>query len=119
MDVEDDHAVAEVALPPSSAFSEVLYHRGSPKGGKARAVPMSGRLSRALAEHHAGEGGVGRVLRRGDGSDMTTDSQRTILRRVASYAGLPAYGMHALRHCFGSRLMNGGAGGKVVRRPHP
>ena len=31
---------------------------------KARAVPMSGRLCRALAEHHATEGGVGRVLRR-------------------------------------------------------
>ena len=53
---------------------------------------------------------------REDGSDMTTDSQRTILRRVATYAGLPAYGMHAPRHCFGSRLMNGGAGGKVVMK---
>ena len=89
---------------------------GTPKGGKARAVPMSGRLCRALAEHHAMEGGVGRVLRREDGSDMTTDSQRTILRRVALYAGLPAYGMHALRHCFGSRMMNGGAGAKVVMK---
>jgi len=29
---------------------------------------------------------------------------------------LPAYGMHALRHCFGSRMMNGGAGAKVVMR---
>ena len=44
-----------------------------------RPVAMSGRLGRTLAEHHAAEGGVGRVLRREDGSDMTTDSQRTIL----------------------------------------
>jgi len=94
----------------------VRGHEGTPKGGEARAVPMSGRLCRVLVEHHATEGGMGRVLRREDGSDMTTDSQRTILRRVALYAGLPAYGMHALRHCFGSRMMNGGAGAKVVMR---
>lgn len=40
----------------------------------------------------------------------TCRPRSTILRRVALYAGLPAYGMHALRHCFGSRMMNGGAG---------
>jgi len=94
----------------------VRGHEGTPKGGEARAVPMSGRLCRALTQLKALEGGVGRVLRREDGSDMTTDSQRTVLRRVALYAGLPAYGMHALRHCFGTRMMNGGAGGKVVMR---
>ncbi len=95
----------------------VRGEEGTPKGGVTRNVPMSGRLHRALAQHHAAEGGIrGRVLKREDGSDMTTDSQRTVLHRVARYAGLPAYGMHALRHCFGSRLMNGGAGGKVVMR---
>lgn len=94
----------------------VRKNEGTPKGGEARTVPMSGRLLRALTQHQTAEGGVGRVLRRGDGSDMTTDSQRSILRRVALYAGLPAYGMHALRHGFGSRMMNGGAGGKVVMR---
>jgi len=95
----------------------VRGEEGTPKGGVTRNVPMSGRLHRALAQHHAAEGGSrGRVLKREDGSDMTTDSQRTVLHRVARYANLPAYGMHALRHCFGSRLMNGGAGGKVVMR---
>lgn len=94
----------------------VRGHEGTPKGGVTRTVPMSGRLHRALVRHQAAEGSTGRVLRRDDGSDMTTDSQRTVLRRVSTYAGLPAYGMHALRHCFGSRMMNGGAGGKVVMR---
>jgi len=93
----------------------VRGHEGTPKGGKERDVPMSRRLHAALARHRALEGGVGRVLHRADGTAMTTDSQRTVLRRVALYAGLPAHGMHALRHCFGSRLMNeGGAGPKVV-----
>ncbi|WP_293250357.1 tyrosine-type recombinase/integrase [Nannocystis sp.] len=101
-------------FPTETSYALVRGKKGTPKGGKARAVPMSGRLCRALAEHHAMEGG--RVLRREDGSDMTTDSQRTILRRVALYAGLPAYGMHALRHCFSSRMMNGGGGAKVVMR---
>lgn len=65
-------------------------HEGTPKGGETRVVPMSGRLHRALAQHQMAEGGAGRVLPRVDGSDMTTDSQRRILRRVTLYAGLPA-----------------------------
>mgnify|MGYP000110709495 FL=1 len=91
----------------------VRGHEGTPKGGKSRKVPMSLRLYNALVRHHAREGGEGRVLRREDGSDMTTDSQRSWLGRVARYAGLPEYGLHALRHCFGSRLIRKG-GPKVV-----
>jgi integrase len=92
----------------------VRGHEGTPKSDKERHVPMSRRLRDALARLRPVEGGVGRVLRREDGSDMTTDSQRTVLRRVAKYAGLPAHGMHALRHCFGSRLTNEGAAGPKV-----
>lgn len=94
----------------------VRGHEGTPKNGESRTIPLSARLRRALVQLQAAEGGRGRVLHREDGSNMTIDSQRSILRRVATYAGTPAYGMHALRHGFGSRLMNGGAGGKVVMR---
>ena len=36
---------------------------------------MSGRLQRALLQHRAVEGGLGRVLRREDGSDINTNSE--------------------------------------------
>jgi integrase len=95
----------------------VRGHEGTPKSDKDRHVPMSRRLQGALARLRAQQGDGVRVLRRADGSDMPTDSQRTVLRRVALYAGLPAHGMHALRHCFGARLTNEGASGpKVVMK---
>jgi integrase len=55
----------------------VRGHEGTPKGGKDRHVPMSLPPARRARPAQAQEGGVGRVLRREDGSDMTTDSQRT------------------------------------------
>ncbi len=91
----------------------VRGHEGTPKSGRSRKVPMTGRLYDALTKHRTKEGREGRVLRREDGSDMPGETQRSMLGRVARYAGLPAYGMHALRHCFGSRLIRKG-GPKVV-----
>lgn len=92
----------------------VRGHEGSPKTGKSRLVPMSPRLHAAIVRHKAEEGGEGRVLRSPRGKVMATDSQRCALARIARYAGVPEYGVHALRHCFGSRLMNSGSGAKVV-----
>lgn len=90
----------------------VRGHEGTPKGGRSRKVPMSRRLFAALVAHRVS--GDRRVLQREDGSAMTINSQRRALERVARYAGVPEYGMHALRHCFGSRLSNNGSGGKVI-----
>jgi site-specific recombinase XerD len=75
---------------------------------------LSPRLHKALAQHRAQEGDEGRVLQSAHGKDMTTGAQRRALQRVARYAGVPGYGIHALRHCFGARLMLNGSGGKVV-----
>jgi integrase/recombinase XerD len=83
---------------------------------QACTVPMSPRLHRVLTQHRAHEGGEGRVLRSAHGKDMITDAQRRALQRVARYAGVPVYGIHALRHCFGARLMLNGEGAKVVMR---
>ena len=92
----------------------VRGHEGSPKTGKPRTVPLSPRLQKALAQHQTATGGEGRVLERERGGPTTNESQRRALEHIARYAGVPEYGIHALRHCFGSRLMLGGSGGKVV-----
>ena len=94
----------------------VRGHEGSPKTGKSRTVPLSSRLHKALVQHQAATGGEGRILERTHGGAMATDAQRRVVQRVARYAGVPEYGVHALRHCFGSRLMLGGSGGKVVMK---
>jgi hypothetical protein len=98
----------------TSARTSSAGTRAPPRAARIASCRCRGRLHAALARLRALEGGEGRVLRRADGSDMTTDSQRTVLRRVALYAGLPAHGMHALRHCFGARLTNEGAAGPKV-----
>jgi integrase len=93
--------------------SIVRRKEGPTKSGKERQVPMSKRLRAALQRHQPNKHG-GRVLTRDDGSDLTSDDVRHGLERVAKYAGLRVHGPHALRHCFGSRLMLSGAGANVV-----
>lgn len=86
---------------------------GPTKSGKERQVPMSARLRTALTRHHARPHGK-RVLTRDDGTDLNSDDVRHGLERVAKYAGVPVHGPHALRHCFGTRLMLSGSGAHVV-----
>jgi len=78
------------------------------KGGKARTVPVSDSLATALREvarvggQESREGGDedGRVLRLRDDRRA-----RLRLRRLATAAGVPYRGYHALRHSCGTRLM--------------
>ena len=93
--------------------SIVRGKEGPTKSGKERQVPMSDRLRGALQRHHA-KPHAKRVLTRDDGTDLNSDDVRHGLERVAKYAGVPVHGPHALRHCFGSRLMLNGAGAHVV-----
>lgn len=74
---------------------------------------MSDRLRGALQRHHA-KPHAKSVLARDDGTDLNSDDVRHGLVRVAKYAGVPVHGPHALRQCFGSRLMLNGAGAHVV-----
>ena len=91
----------------------VLGEERAPKWGTARDIPLSGRLVDVLSRLLA-EDGVGRVLKRPDGRPFCTTNLRTVLGRVSSYAGVPKYGPHALRHSFGTRLMLNGAGARVA-----
>jgi integrase len=107
----------DVDFPHSTLYvrrNMVLGEERAPKWGTARDIPLSGRLHEALLRLRAVDGGTGRVLKRPDGRAFCTTNLRTILDRVSSYAGVPLYGPHALRHSFGTRLMLNGASARVA-----
>jgi integrase/recombinase XerC len=60
------------------------------------------------------DGCIGRILKRPGGGAFDGAGLRHRLDRVSHYADVPQYGPHALRHCFGTRLMLNGAGARVA-----
>lgn len=106
-DVDLKHAIVHVRR------NLVRGKEGPTKSGKERKIPMSERLAAALKRHQA-RPHKHRVLTRDDGTDLNSEWVRRALARVARYANVPVHGAHALRHCFGSRLMLSGAGAHVV-----
>ena len=77
---------------------------GAPKGGKTRVVPMTSRLRSALTSHRHLRGP--RVFYRPDGSAVSEEWVRGVLKRVEKRAGVAAAlgKCHKLRHTFCSRL---------------
>ena len=77
---------------------------GAPKGGKTRVVPMTSRLRSALAGYRHLRGP--RVFYRPDGSAVSEEWVRGVLKRVEKRAGVAAAlgKCHKLRHTFCSRL---------------
>ena len=88
-------------------------HTGSPKGGRLRTIPLSGRLVSALksARHLKGEAvfadAVGAIWSRGEAD--------TRLRRAYRKAGLRKIGWHTLRHTFCSHLAMLGAPVRTIQ----
>jgi integrase len=86
----------------------------TPKGGKGRSVPMTEKLSAALAgvRHLRG----GRLLLQDDGSEATAKVLRSWMKSAQRLAGLKATGnFHVLRHTFCSHLAMRGAPAKVIQ----
>ena len=86
----------------------------TPKGGKGRSVPMTEKLSAALAgvRHLRG----GRLLLQDDGSEVTAKVLRGWMKSAQRLAGLKATGnFHVLRHTFCSHLAMRGAPAKVIQ----
>jgi integrase len=77
-------------------------HVTVPKGGRARYVPMTGRLAAALREHRHLRSK--RVLCKADAAPLTQDIVGESVRRAARRAGVAVSGAHRLRHTFCSHL---------------
>lgn len=85
----------------------------TPKSGKARWVPMTTKLAGALKRHRHLRGP--RVLSLPDGSAWTRQLVQYRMKRAARRAGLPNFGVHALRHTFCSHLSMLGAPVNSIR----
>src|SRR5207244_216116 len=89
-------------------------HIGTPKGGRARTVNMTSRLTAALKAHRHLKGP--RVLYSDDKSVADRDALSSWIRRAERRAGLKVTGrLHILRHTFCSRLAMRGATAKAIQ----
>ena len=92
-------------------------HLDVPKGGRAGVVDLTVRLAAALKAHQAHsrlKSSDGRVLCRDDGQPLTEKIVRSYVARAESVAGLPARGVHCLRHTFGAHLAMRGAAPRAI-----
>ncbi|MEI6226861.1 MAG: tyrosine-type recombinase/integrase [Deltaproteobacteria bacterium] len=87
---------------------------GSPKGGKSRVVPMTGRLATALKDQR---GLRTRVLTKDDGTDIDWDLAREKMKTAQRRAGMVDDGaLHKLRHTFGARCAMAGIPATTIQR---
>jgi len=94
--------------------SEWEGHIGTPKGGRARTVNTTSRLTAALKAHRHLKGP--RVLYSDDKSTADRDALASWIRRAERRAGLSITGrLHILRHTFCSRLAIRGATTKAIQ----
>lgn len=85
----------------------------APKGGKARGVPLTSRLTRALKRHRH----LGAYVLMRDGAPWTNEVFRWQGQRAYRLGGVPAVRMpwHCLRHTFCSHLAMRGAPVKAIQ----
>lgn len=84
-----------------------------PKGGRARLVPMTTRLTQALRAHRHLQGP--RVLCDGDGQSLSQKMVQLLVKRAAERANLARGGVHILRHTFCSHLAMRGAPVRAIQ----
>ena len=86
---------------------------GSPKGGRARRIPMTSRLEAALRQTRHLKGKF--VWSQPNGEALTKKMAERAIQRVCRRAGLRQIGWHMLRHTFCSHLAMRGAAPKAVQ----
>jgi integrase len=86
---------------------------GTPKSGKERKVPLTGRLRAALKAIRHLKSGL--VLCHSDGKPLTQSAIEAALRFGCNWAGLRSIGSHVLRHTFCSHLAMRGAAPKAIQ----
>jgi integrase len=106
----DVDLVAGVLTVRRSSWQGVI---GTPKSGKERKVPLTGRLKAALkaVRHLRSE----LVLCHRDGSPLTQSAIEAALRFGCKRAGLRTITSHVLRHTFCSHLAMRGAAPKAIQ----
>ena len=92
--------------------SEWRGHITAPKGGRIRHVPMTHRLTQALAMFSKSGERRGRVLVH---KRLTQDIVGNHVRRAARCAGISGNGVHRLRHTFCSHLAMRGAPARAIQ----
>jgi integrase len=88
-------------------------HIASPKSGRLRYIPLTGRLALALRDHRHLRGSL--VLYQHDGSPLTEGLVQGLVRRAAHKVGLFNNGPHMLRHTFCSHLAMRGAPARAIQ----
>lgn len=86
---------------------------GTPKGGKARRVPLSASLTDCLREHEKTR--CGPYVWTDKGKPHSRHALKWPLWRAADRAGLPRFGWHRLRHTFATLLAERGVPLRVVQ----
>jgi hypothetical protein len=85
----------------------------STKGGRPRVIPMTERLSKALATARHLQSP--RVLSQDDGTPFTQKELQTVVWNAARRANLAGVGPHRLRHTFASHLAMRGAPARAIQ----
>lgn len=88
---------------------------GPPKNGEARVLPLTARTLAAIMALTVGRG-RGEGLITGRRGRLDQQDARTMLERCQRAAGLPAKGIHVLRHSCASSALAGGADVVAVQR---
>jgi integrase len=88
-------------------------HVTTPKGGRIRYVPLTGRLAQTLKAHRHLRSRL--VLSQRDGSPLTHNMVADHVRRAARRAHLTVAGVHRLRHTFCSHLAMRGAPTRAIQ----
>ncbi|PWU08793.1 MAG: site-specific integrase [Verrucomicrobia bacterium] len=105
-----DHKRKLLTVARSDWYGQV----GSPKGGKTRRIPTTGRLAAALQaiRHLRGP----RVFYKRDGEPIRADTLRSWMERSERDGSLPVTGhIHRLRHTFVSHLAMRGAPARAIQ----
>jgi integrase len=93
--------------------SEWRGHLTTPKSGRTRLVPLTGALGEALGRYRHLRSSS--VVCEDDGQPLTKRVLERKVERAALLAGLPAKGVHILRHSFCSHLAMRGVPARTIQ----
>ncbi len=121
-----DFDSAEVTIARSAAVIGGQRVEGTPKGGRARTIPLDAGTVKALSEHRLRQrverlaagpvwaGGTDCVFLTETGKPIHDGTPTSLLPKIAKTAGLPRTRFHDLRHMHATTLLGAGVPVHVV-----